>query len=373
MPDADRDSLSTALLHSLGFTFFVRDAAGALRLHGAPPDWLRSIWPALDAPGSTLPIAEASPFLENFLIDAAECWRRGGAARAESGPWIEQDREGNEVSLEATALTLGGQPILLLERLGALFEKKKSMLQTARETVIAYQRLDSEMQKRDILLSCIADEMNAALANVVTSLRLIELEKNEPRTQQLLGLASRATEEQQKLINRVLDVFATELEGLYGRNGAQQASAAVAEVLRSAREETAQRFAEKDVRAAMDENLPAELRVAMDAAHLGRVVANLLLNALQNAPAGSAVQVRWKNESDAVLIDFADTAPSLPREISEFLFASDPSGVTPSDERQLRLQFCRVAVESCHGEIGYEPREGSNRYWIRIPKPTTSP
>ena len=86
------------------------------------------------------------------------------------------------------------------------------MLQKARETVIAYQRLNSEMQKKEILLSCIADEMNAALANTITSLRLMELEQNPEGVRRLLGLASRATEEQQSLINKVLHLFADELE-----------------------------------------------------------------------------------------------------------------------------------------------------------------
>ena len=81
--------------------------------------------------------------------------RRAG----KSGPGWRQDANGAEVQLEATALTADGQRILLLERLGEAFEAKKSMLQKARETVIAYQRLNSEIQKKEILLHCVADEM----------------------------------------------------------------------------------------------------------------------------------------------------------------------------------------------------------------------
>jgi signal transduction histidine kinase len=156
------------------------------------------------------------------LIDASTCWDAGGETHSRSGPWIEQIDDGSEVTLEAVALNAGGQAILLLERLGEVFEAKKSMSQKARETVIAYQRFNSEMQKKEILLSCIADEMNAALANTITSLRLMELEQSPERIRQLLGLASRATEEQQSLINKVLHVFADELEELYGHNGSGQ-------------------------------------------------------------------------------------------------------------------------------------------------------
>ena len=166
-----RGSSAGAVLEALGFAIFVRDHSDALRLEGTAPDWLRSIWPELKTEGALLPTEKASPFLENFLVDASACWEAGGETRSRSGPWIEQTDTGTEVTLEAVALNAGDQAILLLERLGEVFEAKKSMLQKARETVIAYQRLNSEMQKKEILLSCIADEMNAALANTITSLR----------------------------------------------------------------------------------------------------------------------------------------------------------------------------------------------------------
>ena len=177
MPNLDRDSSASAVLEALGFAVFIRDKSGALRLNGKSPDWLNSIWPVLNAADALLPIEQASPFLENFLIDAGECWSASTEKRLRSGPWIERATDGTELTLEAIALNAEGQSILLLERLGEVFEAKKSMLQKARETVIAYQRLNSEMQKKEILLNCISEEMNAALANVITSLRLIELEK----------------------------------------------------------------------------------------------------------------------------------------------------------------------------------------------------
>jgi hypothetical protein len=131
----DRESPASAVLEALGFALFIRDQPDALRLQGKPPDWLRSIWPSLNTSDMLIPVDQASPFLENFLVDASACWTAGGETRARSGPWIEQTAEGTEVTLEATALSAGGQAILLLERLGEVFEAKKSMLQKARETV----------------------------------------------------------------------------------------------------------------------------------------------------------------------------------------------------------------------------------------------
>jgi signal transduction histidine kinase len=338
MPFPLRDSWAAPVLDALGITAFVH-AYGALRIQGAPPAWLRSIWPTMTAPDATLP--GSSPFLENFLVDARACWAEGGEKRVRSGPWTEPTTDGKELSLEATALTAGGQQILLLEKLGDVFEAKKSMLQKARETVIAYQRLNSEMQKKEILLNCISEEMNAALANVITSLRLIELEKDPARIGQLLSLASRATAEQQTLINKVLNVFAAELEGLRGRNGTAMAETKLGDAIRGAEENVASQFAEKGVRLRLAGSGLDEIRVAMDLTPLTRVLSTLLENGLQSAPAGDEVRLNFGEESGAILIRVSDNGPSFAPDICANLFsralpaAPGPQALLPYEERGL--------------------------------------
>jgi signal transduction histidine kinase len=359
------DSSAGAVLEALGIAVFVH-SSGTLRIKGKPPDWLRSIWPDVVAPNATLP--DTSPFLENFLVDARECWSAGGDKRTRSGAWVEQTSDGTDLSLEATALTADGQQILLLERLGDVFEAKKSVLQKARETVIAYQRLNSEVQKKEILLNCISEEMNAALANVITSLRLIELEKNPPRIAHLVGLASRATEEQQTLINKVLNVFAAELEGLRGRDGAQIAETKLGDALAAAKENVAPQFAEKGVRLSIAEGGPDGLRVGMDSTHLVRVLSTLLENGLQSAPAGDEVRLSYGEESEAIFIRVSDNGPSFPTDICANVFSRVTAAAPGPQALQLPLQFCRIAVENCGGEIGYEVRkDGGNSFWIMLP------
>jgi signal transduction histidine kinase len=365
MSNFDRDSRAGAVLEALSIAIFVH-TSGALRVQGKPPDWLRWIWPAITAPDAILPAS--SPFLENFLIDARACWATGGEQRARSGAWIEQTSDGTELSLEATALTIGGQAILLLERLGEVFEARKSMLQKARETVIAYQRLNSEVQKKDILLNCISEEMNAALANIITSLRLIELEKDPARIAQLLSLASRATEEQQTLINKILNVFAAELEGLRGRDGMAVAETKLSHAIRAAEENVASQFAEKGVRLSIAGGGLGEIPVAMDSAYLTRVLSTLLENGLQSAPVGDEVRLSFGEESGSILIQVSDNGPSFPPDICANLFSRAGTAAPGPQASQLPLQFCRIAVENCEGEIGYESRRGGgNSFWIMLP------
>lgn len=364
---SERGAFATVVLEALGFAVFSRTKNGALRSLGETPAWLSELWPALQRPDAEIPIADASPFFENFLIDAEECWKAGGEQRAESGPWIEEKANGG-VELEALALTAAGEPILLIKRLGTEFAAKKEVLQRARETVIAHQRLNSEIQKKEILLHCVADEMTAALANIITSLRLIEAQDNPPRTKMLLGLAMRGTEEQQKLINRVLDVFSEEIGSIYGSNGERTARAHWAAVLQAACAAVRSAFTEKRVRLAPPAS-PNDSPVPLDTSHLERVVTGLLENALERTPRGGEVVIDVADETDSLVCRIIDSAPRMSAGAYDDLFSKFGLPGAGSHASALRLHFCRIVIESCGGEIGCEPGDkDGNIFWFRVPK-----
>ena len=86
-------SPADAVLHALGFALFRRESSGALRAIAGLPAWLTTFWPGLGAGDEPLD-ASISPFLENFLIDAEECWRAGGEQRACSGPGLNRTVQG---------------------------------------------------------------------------------------------------------------------------------------------------------------------------------------------------------------------------------------------------------------------------------------
>jgi signal transduction histidine kinase len=361
------DSAAQSVLQALGLVLFTREDSGGLRLLGEVPGWLDTLWPALRENGGLLPGADASPFLENFLIDAEECWRKNGGEQTKSGPWVESGG-GPEIQLEATALTANGQSLLLLERLGQAFEAKKSILQHAREAVIANQRLNSEIQKKEVLLHCVADEMTAALANTVTSLRLLELENAGPRIKFLLGLAARATQEQQNVIRRILGAFEDELRQAYGSSSLTTTTASWDVVLQAALETYTPLFVEKGVLLDAGEGDTSAVQIPAEATQLERVVGNLLENALERTPTGGAVVVRTENESDALFVKVEDDGPAIAREVCENQFGR----LGAANAGGFRLHFCRIVAENCGGEVGCTALTGGgNRFWIRLPKITT--
>jgi signal transduction histidine kinase len=200
-------------------------------------------------------------------------------------------------------------------------------------------------------------------------LRLIELEDNGPRTKLLLGLATRATQEQQTLIHQILGVFEQELRGVYDSSDKTQTGADWNAALRRALDFATPLFAEKGVQLDAPDATTEAVQLPVDAVHLERVIANLLENALERTPAGSAVIVRADDKPDALLFRVEDNGPAMSAETCENLFTKwDPANAA-SPASALRLHFCRIVVENYGGEIGCAPLPaGGNRFWIRLTK-----
>jgi signal transduction histidine kinase len=215
--------------------------------------------------------------------------------------------------------------------------------------------------------------MTATLANIITSLRLIEMEDNGPRTKMLLGLAARATQEQQTLIRRILGVFEDELSGVYGRSELTTTGADGNAVLDRALDAAAPLFAEKGVRLERPPSATGIAQVPADPIHLERVVTNLLENALERTPAGGAVVVRATEEPEALIWQVEDSGSAIDPDVGANLFVKwDPTNVAlPS--AALRLHFCRIVVENCGGEIGCTSLPtGGNCFSIRLTKNSAS-
>lgn len=138
------DALLSALFPVLDMAVFEWFETAPARVVGMIPAWFQHLFPEALAGHNDLRLAKTSPFLENFLIDAAVFWHRREAGRLHSGTWDEVDKEGQHYALTASAVCVGNSNILSIERLGAAYEETRTFLQTAREHRLEYYRLARE-------------------------------------------------------------------------------------------------------------------------------------------------------------------------------------------------------------------------------------
>lgn len=105
----------------------------------------------------------------------------------------------------------------------------------------------------------------------------------------------------------------------------------------------------------LDEHVPDDLVVDIDAELIGRVVQNLVANAISYAPAGSAVTIEGSAGADGVRLAITDRGPGVAAAIQPRLFQKFASTRKGGGGTGLGLAFCRLAVEAHGGRIWYEP------------------
>ena len=123
---------------------------------GQVPNWITQCFDCFRTSTGSIPAELFSPFLDNFLYDAAAVWQQPGSEPLRSGVWTETVRlndENNEtteeeVYLEAIALSLNRRNIILIERLDIEQSDKFQWLQTARQEQLEFINERKETAKK---------------------------------------------------------------------------------------------------------------------------------------------------------------------------------------------------------------------------------
>lgn len=115
-----------------------------------------------------------------------------------------------------------------------------------------------------------------------------------------------------------------------------------------------------------DAPLPA---VRIDLERMGRVLANLLGNAIKFTPTGGDIRIAQWIENDRVLTAVRDTGPGIPAEAQQHLF--EPFYRVPGAQGPgigLGLAIARQIVEAHGGRIGVESEVGrGTTLWFSLP------
>jgi signal transduction histidine kinase len=107
-----------------------------------------------------------------------------------------------------------------------------------------------------------------------------------------------------------------------------------------------------------------------DAEIIGRVIENLLINALKFAPEGSELKLAVLRDGVFARVSVTDAGPGIPAESQQRIF--EKFAQLEHENRRLGvglgLAFCKLAVEAHGGEIGVlsQPGRGST-FWFTLP------
>jgi signal transduction histidine kinase len=113
--------------------------------------------------------------------------------------------------------------------------------------------------------------------------------------------------------------------------------------------------------------------VTMDVQKIGRVLSNLLDNALRHTPRGGTVEVRAEASDARVRVEVCDDgegirAEDLPRVFERF-YRGEKSRSRETGGSGLGLTIVKGIVEAHGGDVGIESRPGTGtRVWFSLPR-----
>ncbi len=321
--------------------------------------------------GATLDLVEAFPFLENFFDDAATVWEGRLPGPLRSGLWVEEDHEGKDVALQATALRHGDDAILLISFPSIDYREKQKILTRARSTELEHEKLRKEIDKKEILLHCIVHDLAGPLHGVQGALELMAADPLAEGHRELVEGSIYQCDTLQRLIKNILGAFAAEVSALQTTEIRPEMAPDVLTMLNDVRGTLGSLFAIRGVELKIVDGLPSgvDRRAAVDGDSFRRALINLVENALWHSSRGDTVTMGVELQGSGILVTVDDQGPGVPDDLRDRLFLKfsqiDREG---KGKVGLGLYFCRITAEAWNGEVGQEnlPERGS-RFWIRFP------
>ena len=231
-----------------------------------------------------------------------------------------------------------------------------------------FERLEAEFARQTRFTSDASHELRTPLAVLLANVELALSRERSPESyRDTLTTCRTAATRMRALVDGLLTL---------ARADAQQISVDRKSIdLRGVIEEASMPFGEQASRAgvALTAHLAARpIQVLGDRVLLGRVVANLLSNALRHTPSGGRVRIAVDVEGKQARMTISDTGEGIEPEhqakIFERFFRVDDSRARESGGYGLGLAICRTLVETHAGTISVESRRGEGSVFIvRLP------
>jgi signal transduction histidine kinase len=268
------------------------------------------------------------------------------------------------VSYESKLQTASGHEVPIQVYARQIQTEETSRLQWILRDITEQKKLDT---LRDDLTSMIYHDLRSPLANVVSSLDLLDtmLPTDDTAMKSLLEISMRSTERIQRMTESLLDMSRLEA----GQPIGTRTKVSISDLIYEAVEAIVSTVNNKNqsIGYRVSENLP---NVLVDQDMIRRVVTNMLENASKYSPAGCDIEVGAHRKGDFVYIWVQDHGQGIPASEHERIFdkftrlksGNGPKGLG------LGLAYCRLAVQAHGGRIWVESGLGvGSRFVFTLP------
>jgi NtrC-family two-component system sensor histidine kinase KinB len=273
-------------------------------------------------------------------------------------------RYGKTISYESRLCTASGHEVPIKVYVREIQLDNISHLQWILRDITEQKKLDT---LRDDLISMIYHDLRSPLANVISSLDLLDtmLPSDDPALKSLLDISMRSTERIQRMTESLLDLSILEAGQPIGTRKVTNVLALIYEAVEGM--ESLVHNKSQIISYKVPQRLP---NILADLDMIRRVVTNLLENASKYSPQGSEIEVGARKDGDQILVWVEDNGPGIPASEHERIFnkftrlkmENAPKGLG------LGLAYCRLALQAHGGKIWVESEVGvGSRFTFSLP------
>jgi NtrC-family two-component system sensor histidine kinase KinB len=271
---------------------------------------------------------------------------------------------GKTMSYESRLCTSSGHEVPIKVYVREIQLDNVSHLQWILRDITEQKKLDT---LRDDLISMIYHDLRSPLANVVSSLDLLDtmLPSDDPALKSLLDISMRSTERIQRMTESLLDLSILEAGQPIGTRKLTSILALVYEAVEAM--ESLVHNKSQIISYKVPDRLP---NVLADHDMIRRVVTNLLENASKYSPQGSKIEVGARQQDNQVLVWVEDNGPGIPASEHERIFNKFTRLKTENAPKGLGLglAYCRLALQAHGGKIWVESEVGvGSRFIFSLP------
>ncbi len=236
--------------------------------------------------------------------------------------------------------------VLRVKGLQDELERKKSEIEAANQELVRMQGFKESM------MQMVVHDLKNPLASIMGNIQLIQMQSVETMPPARLGeLLQRTQESARQLMRMILNIL---------QIGKMEERKMPLRLEPVALHKVAQENVDEMMGLSARDGLRLENRVSPDLPPpradrelVGRVVANLLNNAVKHTPSGGQVVVDARRDGGRIVLTVSDNGEGIPEELQPRIFEKFVAGDSDAGRRMLYdsglgLTFCRLAVD-CHG------------------------